>query len=464
MPRPAKLPGHEMRFRCPIAPLLALLIAATIVYSEILVTPPHPDKKIHVTYWEKWTGFEGDAIRQVVDAFNRSQNRIHVDLLTISGIENKTLLAVAGGDPPDVAGLYGPNVAQYADDAAVMPLDGFCRKYGISAGQYVPVYWDIGHYKGRQWALPSTPACTALHYNKAMFRVAGLDPDKPPVTIEQLDADTAKLTRIGPNGNLIQAGFLPAEPGWWNWGWGYFFGGKLWDGKSRITIDSPANIRAFTWVQSFARRYGAGAVSTFRSGLGQFSSPQNGFLDGKVAMEEQGVWMSNFIARFAPQMNSPKRIWGAVPFPYPADRPDLKDTTFADEDVLVIPRGARHPDAAFQFIRFVESQKGMEMLCGLQRKNSPLRSVSPNFYRTHPNPFIRLFTQLPYSPNVVAPPKIGIWPEYMDAINNAFDEISLLQKTPEQALHDVQVRMQARMDEYLARQRLRNLAMNGAGQ
>src|SRR5690242_10000294 len=114
------------------APLGIVLIIATIIYSESLVTPPHHDDKIHIVYWEKWTDFEGKAIRDTVDYFNRSQNRIHVDLLTISGIENKTLLAVAGGDPPDVAGLYGPNIAQYADDNAVLPLGDFCRRYGIS--------------------------------------------------------------------------------------------------------------------------------------------------------------------------------------------------------------------------------------------------------------------------------------------------------------------------------------------
>src|ERR1051325_10052943 len=90
-----------------------------VVWWSERITTPHPDPgPVHITYWEKWTGFEGDAMRAVVDAYNASQKRIHVDLLTVSGIENKTLMAIAGDDPPDVAGLYGPNVAQYADDNA----------------------------------------------------------------------------------------------------------------------------------------------------------------------------------------------------------------------------------------------------------------------------------------------------------------------------------------------------------
>ena len=55
---------------------------------------------------------------------------------------------------------------------------------------------------------------------------------------------------------------MPAEPGWWNWGWGYFFGGKVWDGKDGITANSPENIRAFEWIQSWSKKYGeAGALN-----------------------------------------------------------------------------------------------------------------------------------------------------------------------------------------------------------
>src|SRR5581483_5994534 len=111
-----------MSLRNLFTPLFILGTLALIWYSEAITAPHREPGPVHITYWEKWTGFEGDAMQAVVDAFNRSQNRVHVDLLTISGIENKTLLAVAGGNPPDVAGLYGPNVAQYADDNAVLPL------------------------------------------------------------------------------------------------------------------------------------------------------------------------------------------------------------------------------------------------------------------------------------------------------------------------------------------------------
>ena len=442
--------NHGAMARSLLTPLAVVVLVLAAWYSEMVVRVPEPPGPVVVTYWEKWTSFEGDAMRAVVDAFNRKQNKVFVKLLTISGIENKTLMAVAGGNPPDVAGLYGPNVAQYADDRAVLPLDDFCAEYGISAAQYIPCYWDIGVYRGRVYSLPTTPASTALHYNRTMLREAGLDPDRPPRTIEELDAYADKIFQRGDRGRIVRAGFMPAEPGWWNWGWGCIFGGKLWDSKTKITANAPENVRAFEWIQSYSRKYGATDLQTFRSGFGNFSSPQNAFLSSQVAMELQGVWMHNFITMYAPGLD-----WGASPFPHPSDRPDLANSTFVDEDVLVIPRGARHPKEAFAFIAFVQSQEGMELLCMGQRKHSPLVKVSDRFWKTHPNPYVRLFADLAYSPNAIAPPKLPLWPEYGAELNNAFDQIALLKKSPKEALDAVQERMQPKLDDYIRVARLR---------
>ena len=434
-------------------PILAAVVLGAVVTSERITAPPPPGDRVVVTYWEKWSGFEADAMRVVVDNFNKSQDRIQVDFLSISGVTEKTLLATAGGIPPDIAGLTASSVAQYVDDHALEPLDPYIAEARLSRDQYVAAYWDMGTYGGHQYALPSTPASTALHYNRKMFRDAGLDPDRPPKTFEEMDEMASKLTKRDAKGRVVASGFIPSEPGWWNWGWGYVFGGSLWDGGDHITANSPENVRAFEWVQSYSKKYGAGDLQSFRSGFGNFASPQNGFLAGKVAMILQGVWMYNFIDKYSPELS-----WSAVPFPYPADRPDLANRTFADADILVIPRGAKHPEAAFEFIRYVQTQPAMELLCMGQRKNSPLRTVSDAFWKEHPNPFIRLFDDLPRHPQAVIPMKLGIWPEYSSELGAAFDEIALLRKTPQEALDDVQVRMQARLDEYRLRLKARGEA------
>jgi ABC-type glycerol-3-phosphate transport system substrate-binding protein len=431
-------------------PVLAAVVLAAWWGTERITRIEIPPGPVHITYWEKWTGFELKGITAIVNDFNKSQNRIHVDLLSISDIGNKTLMAVSADVPPDVAGLWGPNVAQYADDHAIQPLEGYCKEFGVKASDYIPVYWNICNYNGHVYALPSTPASTALHYNTSLFKEAGLDPNAPPETLDELVAMSEKLTKRDTDGSIAVAGFLPAEPGWWNWAWGCMFGGRLWDGKGKITANEPENVRGFEWVQSFAKRYGPEDIQVFQSGFGNYSSPENAFLKSKVAMELHGVYMHYTIRMYQPGLK-----WAAAPFPYPKDRPDMKGWAIADEDVLVIPRGARHPREAFEFIRYVQSQKAMEKLCLLHRKNSPLSHISDDFWRRHEHPYIRLFDRLARSSSVVEAPKIGIWPEYSEELGNAFEEIMLMQKSPQRALDDVTARMQPKLDQYLRRLRRR---------
>ena len=104
------------------------------------------------------------------------------------------------------------------------------------------------------------------------------------------------------------------------------------DGKA--LVNSPENIRAYEWVASYTKKLGLDAMQRFRSGFGNFASPQNPFLSGKIGMIIQGVWMWNFIQQMAPGMQ-----WGAAPFPVPADHAELYGISMAEADVLVIPKG-----------------------------------------------------------------------------------------------------------------------------
>ena len=97
----------------------------------------------------------------------------------------------------------------------------------------------------------------------------------------------------------------------------------------------------------------------------------------------------------------------------------------------------------------------MESLCLGQKKHSPLAQVSADFYKKHPNPYIRIFAELPKGPNVVTPPKMGVWPEYQAELSNAFELIAQDKETPEEALNYVQNRMQPKLDDYMAQLRAR---------
>ncbi len=418
---------------------------------------------------------------RVVDGFNAKERErakgepgyrpIEVEVVTVSSIEQKLLIASAGGNPPDVAGIYSYMTAGYADKGALADLTELAKAAGIERSQYVGRYYDLAVHRGKLWGLPTTPASVALHWNKRLFREAGLDPEKPPETLEQLDEMAAKLTKWEvtlPNGRketrtgylpevpaankrLLQVGFLPSEPAWWAYGWGFVFGGKLLDGD-KITAGSPENIEAYEWVASYTKKLGVDPVQRFRSGFGSFASAQNPFLSGQLAMEIQGVWMYNFIKKFADGMQ-----WGAAPFPAPAAHPERRGTANAEIDDLVIPTGSKHPEEAWEFIKYTQQPEVMEELCLGQRKHTPLAQVSEAFYAKHPNPYIRLFRELGASDNAWSAPNTGVWNEYGREMNTAADKISNLTLTPREALSQVQERIQISYDRdrkiFLRRQR-----------
>lgn len=399
-----------------------------------------------IKYWDKWTGFEADAMRVVVDDFNASQDRIRVEYSSVSQIDRRLMLATAGGVPPDVAGIWAINLPVYAENNALTPLDTLARKAGIIESDYIPVFWKLCNYRNHLWALPSTPSSTALIYNKKMFREAGLDPDKPPRTIEELEAFNAKLTRRSGSGRLEKIGHMPEEPGWWNGLWGYWFGGSMVEGESRITANSPENLEAYRWVQSYPERFGPENLLAMRDGFGNFASPQNPFFTGRVAMILQGVWIYNFIKNYAP----PDFEWGVAPFPS-NDPEHLRDVTIVECDLLVIPVGAKHPREAFEFMSYVNSQAPMEKLCLGQRKFSPLLECSPEFFRDHPNPFIRQFLELSKSPNARSNPAIPTWSEYNADMKNAVTRIWSGKATADAALADVQKRQQKNLNRRMER-------------
>jgi len=397
-------------------------------------------------YWEKWTGFEREAMAEVVEAFHRSQDRIRVRFLSVSRIDQKMMLATAGGVPPDIAGLWDVNLPSYAENNALLPLDRLAREAGVMEKNYIPVFWRLCRYRGYQWALPSTPSVVALHWNKKMFREAGLDPDRPPRTLAELESLNEKLTRKNSDGSLAQIGHMPQEPGWWMPDFPSWFGGASWDGGDHLLFDAPPNRKFFQWLQSYPERFGGPEIFKLRGAFGTFASPDNPFFNGKVAMILQGVWMDNFIRKYAPEGFS----YGVAPFPESTAHP-LAPLTIAQTDILVIPAGARHPREAMEFIAFVQKQKNMEALCMAQRKLSPLAVVSDDFYRRHPHPYLREFQRLSQSPRAQPTLCLPTMREYSNDLIIYSNLVLLGRKTGEEARQEMALRQQKALTAKLDR-------------
>jgi multiple sugar transport system substrate-binding protein len=286
-----------------------------------------------------------------------------------------------------------------------------------------------------------------------------------------LDAYSEALTKIEPGGRIVRSGYFPLEPGWYLPYTCYWFGGDLWDETThRFTLTDPKVVRAYSWIESYSRKFGKDSLTSFRSGFGNFDSPQNPFLAGTVLMEQQGPWMANYIDHLRPDLqrllwskpeemtkplNERKKNYAWAVAPFPAAEPGMENVTYGTFDVLVIPRGAKHKKEAFTFIAYLNCQEVMEKLCKLHCKNSPLAAVSDDFLNHHPNPYIGVFEQLANSPNARGVPQIPILPEVMDELNNVSQQLTLLETDAATALRDAQDRLQAKYDNFMEKQQAR---------
>jgi multiple sugar transport system substrate-binding protein len=458
--------------------ILALLfvIAAGFLLFGTRRTQTIPANVTVVEYWEKWVGTEADQMRLIVDDFNRTvgaDRHIYVRYLSMSKLDQKLLIASAAGVPPDIAGIWDPQTAEFAMLGAIQPLDELAAKHGIDERTYKTVYWDSCHYQGKLWALPITPACVALYYNKAIFResasklrAAGLDPDRPPGTLDELDRYARALDVIDAGGRIARAGYLPMEPGWYVNFTPVWFNGSVYDTKTeRFTLDSPENVAAFEWIASYSKRLGSGVMVEFHDAAGGFDSPQNPFLTGEVAMEQQGPWMANYFYRLTHQVPWKSTIsevkvprereneltdrrdncdWAAAPFPSAVL--GAENVTICSVDTLVIPRSARNPDAAFEFMAYLSRQEVMEKLCTLHCKSSPLRNVSPEFLAHHPNPYISVFEAVSASPDARFAPQTPMWEQLKKELDDAAQSVSRLDASPQAALASAQERLTEKWD------------------
>lgn len=90
----------------------------------------------------------------------------------------------------------GPYTMQFVWEKCIAPLDGTLD--AETMGHVLPPQaLDIYKFQGKTWALPWYNAPIPLMYNKALFKKAGLDPEKPPATMDELITAAAALRKVG---------------------------------------------------------------------------------------------------------------------------------------------------------------------------------------------------------------------------------------------------------------------------
>jgi ABC-type glycerol-3-phosphate transport system substrate-binding protein len=130
------------------------------------------------------TGLE--AITELIDKFNAGQNEVKIEGIFGGGWEdsNKKLLAsLVAGDTPTLAMVAMAYNAPFLVEGHFEDLGPYMAKdTEVKESDFMGALLDLNRYNGKVYGLPLACSAPLLYYNKDIFRKAGLDPDKPPAT------------------------------------------------------------------------------------------------------------------------------------------------------------------------------------------------------------------------------------------------------------------------------------------
>ena len=410
-----------------------------------------------IVYWDRHSGHEHEARRALIEEFNRSQDKVYVRALPLGydSLMEKMLTSIAGGAPPDVCALDGTIMAQLVGQGCFMPIEDYVSRspYVQEAG-FFPYMWRAVAFDGHVWGVPTTTDTYCLLWNKQAFRKAGLDPERPPQTLEELEEYAARLTIRGPAG-LEQIGFLPWLPWDLTHMWGLLFGGQWYDEATGLMTcaDDPALIRMLEWQQSFAIDPKAtdnppyatdpAKILSFQQGFGAYMSANNPFYSGKIAMITEGEWQVTFVPKYAPELD-----WGVAPIPTPdgVTPRTYSSTCIAD----CIPKGCRHPEAAWAFLEWFYSPRpggrpSPASDYNYAIHNIPTRPEEAMEERFTGDPKFRMFVDALLERETVSSPVTPATQYMNDEIERQRERVIFRKTTPQEALRTIEQKVNAQL-------------------
>jgi sn-glycerol 3-phosphate transport system substrate-binding protein len=155
----------------------------------------------------------------LVEEFNNSQDEVYVESIFAGGYMeamDKAQTAFLAGNPPEIAVLDAPNLLTLMDIGAIIPLDDFIAEEGGDAfvDNFLEGFMKIARFDGKIWSIPWQRSTPIMYYNKDFYREAGLDPNKPASTWDELAEYARKLTKSDASGNVERWGVLIPNDYW----------------------------------------------------------------------------------------------------------------------------------------------------------------------------------------------------------------------------------------------------------
>jgi len=244
-------------------------------------------ESVTITFWNGFTGPDRPVVEALVEEFNESQDAITVemDISPWDVFFDQLLPSLASDDGPDFVGMDAAQLPQYAERGVFRDLSDYYADESTESDALVQVAVEAAQWQGVPYGVPMNFTTTMLYWNKDLFEAAGLDPEQPPTTWDELADYATQLT----DESTGQYGLVLADhdtvPMWPILLWGNG-GGVVSDDGTTSLLGTPETMEALELWGGLVRDDGISPI-----GLNGADADKL-FQTGKAAMQMVGPWMT----------------------------------------------------------------------------------------------------------------------------------------------------------------------------
>lgn len=382
---------------------------------------PTASTPVDITFWHQYDKKNAAMMDILVSEFNASHPNIKVKaVVQPSYDEYKTLLqaSILSGTSPDLAAVDLIWVPQYIQDDALQSLDDFIKSDSqFNINDFYTLLSNYDMKDGKRYGLPFDTNNIALVWNKDLFTAAGLDPEVPPKTWEELQTMAEKCSN--PDKNIVGFEIYDNPP---NEGITWNFQYLLWQAggeflnadNTAAAFNSPAGLKALTFI------------SAMNQGKGSVPGSKGTFGDGLACMGVDGTWLFGY-------RSSAPFAWDVAPLPIPEGGQPATNT---GGEHLMMFKSSPNQAAVWEFMKYLTStsiQKRWAMETGML---PVVKSVGEDQayldWQTVAEPRMKGFLeQLPYAHTR---PAIPLYTQVSDAFAAEIQKAYLGIATPAEAL------------------------------
>lgn len=304
--------------------------------------------KVEIVVWEMYGPDRG--MPEWADQFNAMQDKIHVkNEFMVSHTELMQKLQVVSASNADLPNLilvdmfYAPVVDGLV--GGLVDLTPYLAQEEGMAEDFYANLMGFSNIDGRQISLHGYANNIILYYNRALFEEAGLDPDAPPETWDQLIECAQALTTDdvwGFHNSAYSDSYYEVV----SWNFQTFVwqaGGEMWTEDYKAAFNTDEGRAGLQFMVDMVQEYKVATTAY----------PENGFQLGKVAMIMEGTWMNNEFQTYL------EDDLGATSLPYSVE----PATNTGGEHWMIIPSTPEQEDASWAYMKYMLSEEIVTNIC-----------------------------------------------------------------------------------------------------